>query len=225
MPRKPRPLLRDKQQYRDDRLLIIACDDRYAPKQCFDAFEFKRVQIHVEATLDCNSSANHVLDRLLAISCDPDDERWLILDVDHYSESAHIATLRKALQRARQANVNVAMSKPCFEAWLLLHHAEAEVLKPLASASEVLRTLRSLLESYSKIALNPADFKLDSVADAYRRAKILDGEKAEGDIPTVNTSRVYRIWDSIFSISGPCDLPLSLKPLAEQLGYHVAHEI
>lgn len=31
--RKGRPLVRDAQRLRDDRLFIVACDDTYAPKQ------------------------------------------------------------------------------------------------------------------------------------------------------------------------------------------------
>ena len=31
--RNPRPIERDKKEFRDDRLFIVACDDTFAPKQ------------------------------------------------------------------------------------------------------------------------------------------------------------------------------------------------
>jgi hypothetical protein len=63
MQRKPRPLSRDKQTFRDDRLIIIACDDTYAPKQYFGFFRFPRVHVHVVETTDGTSSAEAVLER------------------------------------------------------------------------------------------------------------------------------------------------------------------
>lgn len=81
--RRPRPLSRDQQTFRDDRLIIIACDDTYAPKQYFGFFRFPRVHVHVVETLDGTSSAQAVLQRLLGYDFEEDDERWLLLDTDH----------------------------------------------------------------------------------------------------------------------------------------------
>lgn len=67
--RKPRPIpTRDKDpdSLRDDRLFIVACDDTYAPQQCFGFFRLTRVKIHVVPTLDGTSAAEHVLERLLS---------------------------------------------------------------------------------------------------------------------------------------------------------------
>jgi hypothetical protein len=63
--RKPRPLSRDAESLRDDRLFIVACDDTFAPKQYFDFFRITRVKIHVVPTTDGTSVAAHVLERLL----------------------------------------------------------------------------------------------------------------------------------------------------------------
>lgn len=48
--RKPRALSRDKQICRDDKLIIIACDDTYAPKQYSGFVRFPRVHVHVIET-------------------------------------------------------------------------------------------------------------------------------------------------------------------------------
>ncbi len=82
-PRQPRPLARDSQSLRDDRLFIVACDDTFAPKQYFDFYRLTRVKIHIVETADGTSAAPHVLERLLQYEHDPDDELWMLLDTDH----------------------------------------------------------------------------------------------------------------------------------------------
>lgn len=43
------------------------------------------------------------------------DHLWCVFDVDEHPR------LRNALEEARQSNINVAISNPCIELWLLLH--------------------------------------------------------------------------------------------------------
>jgi hypothetical protein len=86
---KKRPLTRDKDGLRDDRLFIIACDDTYAPKQYFGFFRIPRIQVHVVETTDGSSAAEHVLNRLLEYDHKEYDERWLLLDADHYTQGTH----------------------------------------------------------------------------------------------------------------------------------------
>src|SRR5260370_30800757 len=129
--RKQRPLARDRQTFRDDRLFIIACDDTYAPKQYFDFFRIARIQVHVVPTTDGTNSAETVLDRLLEYDHEGFDERWLVLDTDHYTQGPHLQSFTRALARARQVGVRVALSKHCFELWLLLHHIEESQLPAL----------------------------------------------------------------------------------------------
>ena len=217
MSRKPRPLARDKVAFRDDRLILIACDDSFAPRQYFDAFEFRRVKVEVVPTTDGTSVAEHVLDRLLAFSCDGDDERWLVLDTDHVTEGRHAAALTRALQRARQARVNIAMSRPCFELWLLLHHVPENEVLHLATASAVAEKLRCSLGSYNKRRLRQEDYLVDRVAEALARAERLDNAAGTGDIPIANASRVYLIWRSILQIAQIDDIPPVLRPLALEI--------
>ena len=117
--RQPRPLSRDKDTLRDDRLFIVACDDTYAPKQYFNFFRLTRVQVHVVPTKDGRLAAQHVLDRLLSFDHEEDDE-YECFDTDHYTEGTHFGNFLAALNEARRHGVNVALSKPSFELWLLL---------------------------------------------------------------------------------------------------------
>lgn len=111
--------------FRDTRLFILACNDTYAPKQYFEFLRSTRVRVHVVPTTDGTSAPKYVLDRLMEFDCDEGDERWLLLDVDHLAQGTHIGGLIQTIKEARQKGVHLALSKPSFEVWLLLHHEEA----------------------------------------------------------------------------------------------------
>lgn len=210
---KKRPLMRDVGSLRDDRLFIVACDDTYAPKQYFDFFRLTRIQIHVVPTVDGTSAAAHVLGRLLSFDHDYDDERWLVLDVDHALQGGHVATFMAALKQAKDNGVNVALSNPCFELWLLLHHHPDGECSSLGSADEVIALLRATLGSYNKTRLNPAHYPLDSVALACARAKVLDAPHQSQDVPQGTATRVHRLIQSIVSAAHPNQLPSELREI------------
>lgn len=208
--RKKRPLSRDKQEYRDDRLYIIASDDRYAPQQYFDSFEIPRIKILVEPTLDGTSSANHVLGRLDAYEVADWDEKWMLLDTDHYVQGSHAANFTQAITEARQKGIRVALSNPCFDFWLWLHHIDInEDFTKITDAKSVLVALRATLGSFNKTNIDTSQYSFSSVANACRVARHLDQLAGGGDRPDAPTSRVYQLWESIISNStsqAPADL-------------------
>jgi hypothetical protein len=215
--RKPRPLSRDKQAFRDDRLFIIACDDTYAPKQYFDFFRIARIQVHVVTTTDGTSTAQAVLDRLLEYNHQDHDERWLLLDTDHAIHGPHIKQFLAALQTARKNGINVALSRPCFELWLLLHQiGEADVAE-LPDCNAVDARLRQVLGTYNKTRLLVEHYPLKSVSEACARAKRLEDASGGGDVPNRNTTRVFEIWASICRKALPSQIPQELQGLIPQL--------
>lgn len=212
-PRQPRPLTRDSTSLRDDRRFIVACDDTFAPKQYLNFLRFPRIQIHVVETTDGTSAALHGLDRLLQFDHDPDDERWMLLDTDHCAQGTHLASFTAALSEAQRRGVNVALSKPCFELWLLLHYVEETALGPLPAAKHVEEALRIQLGEYNKTNLKRANYPLTTVYDACIRSERLDGAVEGGDIPNGNTTRVYRLLKAIAAKALPSQLPLELRRL------------
>ena len=212
--RKARPLARDKQTFRDDRLIIVACDDTYAPKQYFNFFRIPRVQVHVVETTDGTSVAQAVLDRLLTYEHEEYDERWLLLDTDHCIQGAHLESFLTALREARQKGIKVALSRPCFELWLLLHRAEETRVGALTDGAAVVTELRRSLGEYNKTNLLADHFPLAAVAQACVRAKRLDEKIGGGEIPQGNTTRVYQIWHSICKSALASQLPQQLRCLA-----------
>jgi hypothetical protein len=211
--RKARPLVRDTGSLRDDRLFIVACDDTYAPKQYFDFFRITRVQIHVVPTEDGTSAAEHVLGRLQNIDHEDDDELWMLLDTDHYATGSHLKSFVSAITKAKQQGVNVALSKPCFELWLLLHHEEESAVGLLSNASAVEKALREKLGQYNKANLRSEHYPLSSVLNAFNRAERLDRAVSGGEIPSHNTSRIYLLWKAIAAKALPSQLPPELRGL------------
>jgi len=209
--RKPRPLTRDSQSLRDDRLFIVACDDTFAPRQYFNFFRISRIKIHVVPTEDGSSAAPHVLARLLEFERDTDDQLWLLLDTDHCIEPNHIATFSQTLAEARRQGVNVALSRPCFEVWLLLHHVDHSDIRNLENANQTELALRTILGEYNKRKLKKHHFVIGQVAQACIRANSLDDQVGANLIPNSTTTRVYQLWRAIVEKALPSQLPIELR--------------
>lgn len=209
--RRPRPIVRGPDSLRDDRLFLIACDDQYAPKQYFERFRLRRVQVHVIPTEDGTSAAQHVLTRLLEFEAESKDERWLLLDTDHYIRSGHLNSFQAAITEAKQRGINIALSRPCFELWLLLHHVGIGSIGELKTAQEVEQQLRVVLGQYNKTNLREEDFPHESVVEAIERGRKLDSQVAGGDIPERDCTRVYKLMESIIRGSPASSLPQPLR--------------
>jgi hypothetical protein len=164
IPRQPRPLVRDTDSLRDDRLFIVACDDTFAPKQCFNFYRLPRIQVHVVPTVDGTSAAPHVLEPLLLVNHDPDDELWMLLDTDHCVQGPHLATFAQTLAEAERQGVSVALSKPSFERWLLLHHLDEAALGilPAARDAEQKYCSNNSRARFSPSGVSTTDFALPS---------------------------------------------------------------
>ena len=142
-----------------------------------------------------------------------DDERWMLLDTDHCVQGTHLASFTEALGEAKRQRVNVALSKPSFELWLLLHHVEEAALGVLPTAKDVGEALRAKLGQYNKANLKQEHYPLASVREACLRAGRLDATVTGGDIPSGNTTRVYRLWEAIIAKALPLQLPPELRGL------------
>jgi len=213
--RKPRPIIardRDPHSLRDDRLFIVGCDDTYAPAQYFGFFKLARVKVFVVPTVDGTSVPKYVLDRLLQYEHEQDDELWMVLDTDHLIRGPHLAGLTQTMQEAKRQGVNIALSRPCFEVFLLLHHEGEETVAGLGSAAEICASLAARIGGYNKANLKRSAFPLSTVASACQRAERLDST-AGGEIPTQNTSRVYLLWKAIVAKALSSQLPPELHAL------------
>jgi hypothetical protein len=204
--RQPVRIGRAEREYRDDRLFLVATDDTYAPRQYFEGLSFSRVRVAVIANDgSAASSPLHVVERMKEVfdevrkDARDEDEFWVLLDTDHNVKGSHLGNLTSAMQKARQAGFFVAMSNPCFDLWLLLHHEAVPAGGGYGNYPEIEARLREVLGSYNKTNIGAGRFPLALVDQAIERARALESnpDKPEGDWPAGTGSRVYLLLERI----------------------------
>jgi hypothetical protein len=102
------------------------------------------------------------------------EERWCVVDVDHFEREG--GKVSKAMAAGRSGGIGVAVSNPCFEYWLLLHHADRSF--PAHACSEIAQALRKALPGYDKVNLKFEQFTA-GVEDAIQRARKRDPSGVE----------------------------------------------
>ena len=193
---------------RDDRVFVVATDDTYAPSQYFEHLRLPRVKVVILPTPVHSglSAPRHVVERLRAgfksvrqrQEVQAGDECWVLLDTDHYFRDQHLPGTLTALRTARQTGFEVAVSNPCFELWLLLHHADVAPGTRFSQCEEVARRIRASLGQYDKTSIKPDQFPLALVPDAIRRAQVLDTEP-DAPWPKQTGTQVYRLLERVLS--------------------------
>ena len=121
------------------------------------------------------------------------DEIWCVFDVDTHPQ------VHQAIFEATQSGVNVAVSNPCFELWLVLHshdqraHVDGRAIQRQASNLGLIDG-----KSVPEDAWGVLD---DNYEDARRRAKDLDHwHEGNGSPPRSNPSTdVWRLVDRLRS--------------------------
>ena len=109
------------------------------------------------------------------------DEVWCVVDVDDFD-------IGRAAKAAKQAKVSLAVSNPCFELWLLLHHADCSSY--CGGYADVVARLQKHLPEYDKARLNFAHYR-DHVEAAVERAKRLEPSGQDfGRNPSTNVWRL-----------------------------------
>jgi hypothetical protein len=171
--RKKRPLDRKAKPVRDASLVVIASEDTHAVRQYFDFFESTRIQFRVLETQGGKSAPEHVLNRINEyieeFEIDEGDTFWVVCDCDHWVEPSHIKNLTYVLQQCRQKGIQVALSNPCFDLWLLLHFAEFPV-EDVLTCEEVANRLRAAAGGYNKTKVYNLQLNNEKVSAAVNRA-------------------------------------------------------
>jgi len=115
------------------------------------------------------------------------DSVWCVFDVDDHP---HIPD---AQQMARDNDIQLSISNPCFELWLLLHFRENPGMQP---RHKVQRMLVKYVSGYDK------DVKYATYSDGYQqaviRAKRLDeSAESDGESGRNPTTGVYQLTEII----------------------------
>jgi hypothetical protein len=112
------------------------------------------------------------------------DDVWAVADVDEEN-------VYPAIQCATEGQVEIALSAPSFEVWLILHISEK--MPRFNNAEQAGAYLRSLIPTWDKRKLRFSDFR-DGIKRAVERAKRL------GDPPEANPSTA--VWRLIEHVAG-----------------------
>lgn len=210
-------LMRERREaFRDARLVVIASEGKDTERIYFKAlakeYANPRVHVHVlERSEDekNNSSPEHVLKQLndykTQYALEADDELWLVVDKDSWTDGM---LSRVAAVCAKDAAMNMALSNPCFELWLLLHLEDATSLTPeeykmwlenrrkSKNANPYLKVrLRQKMGSYHESSYD-APALVANVETAIERARRLDKSPDDRWPQTLGT-RVYLLAESV----------------------------
>ena len=205
-----------REAFRDARLVVVASEGKDTERIYFKAlakeYANPRVHVHVlERSEDekNNSSPEHVLKQLndykTQYALEADDELWLVVDKDSWTDGM---LSRVAAVCAKDAAMNMALSNPCFELWLLLHLEDATSLTPeeykmwlenrrkSKNADPYLKVrLRQKLGSYHESSYD-APALVVNVETAIERARRLDKGPDDRWPQTLGT-RVYLLVESV----------------------------
>lgn len=212
-------LIRERREaFRDARLIVIASEGKDTERIYFKALakEYTNPRVHVHILERCegeknNSSPEHVLKQLNdykgQYSLESDDELWLVIDRDRWTEAmlSHVAK-----ECAQDGYLHVALSNPCFELWLLLHLVDATLLTPEEQQQWMENRRKSKnLDPYLKIRLRQemgtyhessydAQTLIVHVEDAIERARALDKNPTDRWPQTLGT-RVHLLAESVMN--------------------------
>jgi hypothetical protein len=182
-------------------LILVVCEGKVTEPEYVEEFRLAhgattvRVHVHapggdpkalVEAAIAKRDEAAQRVKR----EGDPNlayDEVWCVFDVDEH------ARLEEARVLAGKGGIDLAISNPCFELWLLLHRTEHTAQ---AERKRISTLLRKHLPGYDK------HVRFGDVAsgydDAVRRAEALDRRHAKDGADGRNPSTgVYRLTELI----------------------------
>lgn len=192
--RRKRPLNRKIRHYRDTKLIIIATEGKHTEKQYFEIFRNPRIQVVIIENIDNKSAPRHVLNRLDEFSSEydlnPDDELWLMFDVDRWNKKMLAEITRLALQK----NYKLAVSNPCFEVWLFMHFGFPPAT--ISTCQQVIDLIKEKLGSYNKSHLETSTYK-DKVDEAITRAESIDQNQDDRWPQNIGT-HVYKVVKNIY---------------------------
>lgn len=123
------------------------------------------------------------------------DEVWCVFDVDDHS---HLA---EAILLAENNGINIAVSHPCFELWLILHYEDQTAHIERGPAQKRAWELLGCKKTLTEAALGDLEVHYD---DAVKRAKALD-KKHEGDGSPARNNPSSEIWKLVERIRKPAD--------------------
>lgn len=206
MPIPRRRLIDRNVQQRDARLFLVVTEGARTEPDYLRALEdtrvlpVERIRLHVRGPDAGASAPRHLVglaeeSRAAITPWQPDDEVWLVFDVDLHSGSNRLDQVRETVREAEARGWHVAVSNPCFELWYLFHgdHPSDEVPP---SCREVGDAVRAALGSYNKSHVPQAALDVARLRAAQEVARQRD-LAPDAPVPAHGVTRVYRLIDAL----------------------------
>nr|WP_285744392.1 RloB family protein [Lentzea sp. NBRC 105346] len=160
--------------------VLVVCGGQRTEPDYFAGLRISR-QARLKVRVKADSPENLVKYAKSVFSKDEYDAAWCVVDVDHFDIDA-------ATRLAAQSGIELAVSNPCFEVWLLLHHVDHKAFVKDGKAACAL--LGKHVPGYDK-KLDFAVFEA-GVEAAVERAKALDE-------PGNPSTGVWRLVENLLS--------------------------
>jgi hypothetical protein len=125
----------------------------------------------------------------------PHDEIWCVFDVNSHPK------LPEAIQLAVQHGIEVAVSNPCFELWLILHYQDQTAHIGSGPAQKWAQELLKCKKVLTEAALKDLEARYEH---AVKRARALDA-KHEGDGSSPRSNPSSEVWKLVERIRKPAD--------------------
>lgn len=139
----------------------------------------------------------------------PDDEFWLVLDVDDHTSIYKIEEWHQVLDEAVSKNYQCAISNPFFEVWLLLHHTDVNEQDYMYAVTNThsYESTDHFRTRLSTVCAAPLKNKKEPSKDHYSQENIIlaiDRAKklhnTEEDWPHDLGSTVYRLLEKVVNL-------------------------
>lgn len=153
MVRKVDQKKRGKVSRKTKKIILIGAEGKnQTERKYFKAFNQVQSEYKIMAGKGNNTNPVGVVEDLLKSAkqeeLDLKDGDILACFIDVDFKNGRDQELRAAMKLARQNNISVFLSNPCFEIWYLLHFRYST--KPYGSNEEVIKELGSYISDYSK---------------------------------------------------------------------------
>ena len=209
--RKPPKLKKRKVKIKPSYLIVIATEGQETEPQYFSFIkEWCRTKIKVEIlpAIDGESSPAHVFKRLdnrfkdlrRELDLGKGDQFWLVFDFDTWPPAIFDDVRRSAGHKG----FRLAVSNPCFELWLYLHHESVEQWV-VFTKSELVNKLQEKQGSYNPSNLKP-DHYCGKIDTAVMNAEQLNQVENE-EWPLSTGTHVYKLVNEIRKLTDNPNYP------------------
>ena len=179
MPQRTRSRLRRRRPSREEYpLYLIVCEGAVTERQYFDDLRvLLRIPIHFKFITGASPAT--LVQKAAAEKKKPNDfdDIWVLFDIDNHPN------VPNAKQQARDNDLKVAISNPCFELWALLHFQDQHAY---IERNDLRRLLREHVPGYEKRL--PFGQLSPLTEDAQRRASALRDRHRQNQMEGANPS-------------------------------------